>query len=89
MFSTVQGSPTVSWRPLLDRCSLALGGQSVKPYSPVAGFIALYPTLSCCHISGIHPHSEYPQMWHFMHPSANSSCAWQSGQVPMNVSPGS
>src|SRR3712207_8843168 len=31
-------------------------------------------------------HSEKPHTWHFTHPSANSSCEPQSGQVPMNVS---
>ena len=35
------------------------------------------------------PHSEKPQTWHFMHPSANSSWLLHSGQVPMKVSPGS
>ena len=33
-----------------------------------------------------HPHSLYPHTWHFTHPSANSSCEPQSGQVPMNCS---
>ncbi len=34
-----------------------------------------------------HPHSEKPQTWHFTHPSANSNCDPQSGQVPINASP--
>ena len=33
-----------------------------------------------------HPHSLKPHTWHFMHPSANSSCDPQSGQAPTNVS---
>lgn len=33
-----------------------------------------------------HPHSLNPHTWHFTHPSANSSCEPQSGQVPMNDS---
>src|SRR5262245_42795250 len=33
-----------------------------------------------------HPHSLKPHTWHFMHPSANSSCDPQSGQAPDSVS---
>ena len=33
-----------------------------------------------------HPHSLKPHTWHFMHPSANSSCEPQSGQAPDRVS---
>ena len=33
-----------------------------------------------------HPHSLKPQTWHFMQPSANSSCEPQSGQAPDSVS---
>src|SRR5918997_312490 len=32
------------------------------------------------------PHSLKPHTWHFMHPSANSSCDPQSGQAPESVS---
>src|SRR6185503_9137461 len=33
-----------------------------------------------------HPHSLKPQTWHFMQPSANSSCEPQSGHAPESVS---
>src|SRR6185436_20351016 len=33
-----------------------------------------------------HPHSLKPHTWHFMQPSANSSCDPQSGQAPDSIS---
>ena len=63
-----------------------LEGPRLAPETPSFHTHPDGPTLGGTVILPPHPHSEYPQAWHFLQPSANSSWLLQSGQVPMKVS---